>query len=45
MIRLNFDDHEDLIRDISLIEEGAVKRVRMAHIIFLGAHCTNGVFN
>jgi starch phosphorylase len=42
-VRQNFYDQESLIRDISLIEEGEVKRVRMAHITFLGAHCTNGV--
>jgi len=42
-IRAHYSDDEELIRNISIIEEGAVKRVRLANITFLGARCTNGV--
>jgi len=31
------------LREVSLIEEGEEKRVRMAHLAFLGCHCVNGV--
>jgi len=31
------------LRDMSLIEEGPVKRVRMAHLALVGSHTVNGV--
>ncbi len=31
------------IRDMSIIEEGPVKRVRMAHLAIIGSHSVNGV--
>jgi starch phosphorylase len=36
------DDHERL-RRMSLIEEGATKQVRMAHLAVVGSHSVNGV--
>ncbi|OPJ75384.1 hypothetical protein AV530_000480 [Patagioenas fasciata monilis] len=35
-------DHERL-RRMSLVEEGAVKRINMAHLCIVGAHAVNGV--
>ncbi len=32
-----------LIRELSLVEEGEVKRFKMAHLAVLGSHCVNGV--
>jgi glycogen phosphorylase len=32
-----------LLANVSLIHENADKRVRMAHLAFLGSHCVNGV--
>ncbi|WP_286784290.1 MULTISPECIES: glycogen/starch/alpha-glucan phosphorylase [Pseudomonas] len=38
------DIHDfDLLRSISLIEEGNGRRVRMGNLAFLGSHCVNGV--
>ena len=34
---------EDRLRRMSLIEEGAAKHVRMAHLAIVGTHSTNGV--
>jgi starch phosphorylase len=34
---------DELIRDLSIVEEGEVKRVKMAHLAVLGAHTINGV--
>jgi starch phosphorylase len=31
------------LADVSLVEEDGDKRVRMAHLAFLGSHCVNGV--
>ena len=33
----------DILADVSLIQENGEKRVRMAHLAFLGSHCVNGV--
>jgi starch phosphorylase len=33
----------DLLRRVSLIEEGDTKRVRMAHLAIIGSHSVNGV--
>jgi glycogen phosphorylase len=34
---------DDLLRRVSLIEEGDEKRVRMAHLAIVGSHAVNGV--
>jgi starch phosphorylase len=34
---------EDLVRRVSLIQEGPERRVRMAHLAVVGSHSTNGV--
>ncbi len=41
-IRLNSAGNE-LIRELSIVEEGEVKRVKMAHLAVLGSHAINGV--
>jgi starch phosphorylase len=33
----------EFLADVSLVEESGHKRVRMAHLAFLGSHCVNGV--
>ncbi len=38
-----FPDEEELIPRLSLIEEGAEKKVRMAHLACVGSHSINGV--
>ncbi len=38
-----YPDEPDLIDRLSLIEEGAVKKVRMAHLAIVGSHSVNGV--
>ncbi len=40
--RAGCDDAEFLAR-VSLVQENGDKRVRMAHLAFLGSHCVNGV--
>jgi len=42
-VRRKFPGDEDLVRRVSLIEEGAVRKVRMAHLAIVGSHSTNGV--
>ncbi|CAA6605314.1 glycogen phosphorylase [Rhodospirillaceae bacterium LM-1] len=42
-VRLRFPGDEDLIRRVSLIDEDHGRRVRMAHIAFVGSHAVNGV--
>ena len=38
------DIHDaELLRSVSLIEEGHGRRVRMGNLAFLGSHCVNGV--
>jgi starch phosphorylase len=36
-------DDPEFLANISLVEENGDKRVRMAHLAFLGSHCVNGV--
>ena len=33
----------DFLAGVSLVHENGDKRVRMAHLAFLGSHCVNGV--
>ncbi|MDY0152229.1 MAG: glycogen/starch/alpha-glucan phosphorylase [Candidatus Cloacimonas sp.] len=42
-IRLNFTVDEQLIRNVSIIEEEPLKSVRMANLAIIGSHSINGV--
>jgi starch phosphorylase len=42
-VRSRYPGDEGRVQRISLIEEGAVKHVRMANLAIVGAHSTNGV--
>ena len=42
-VRKKFPGDEDLVARVSLIEEGAVRKVRMANLAIVGSHSTNGV--
>ena len=43
MVRLRHPGQPELLRRVSLIEEGAQRKVRMAHLAVVGSHHTNGV--
>ena len=43
MVRLRHPGQPDLLRRMSLIEEGPQRKVRMAHLAVVGSHHTNGV--
>jgi starch phosphorylase len=42
-VRSRFPNDEGRVARVSLIEEGAPKKVRMAHVAVVGSHSTNGV--
>jgi glycogen phosphorylase len=42
-VRVWFPDDEDLVEELSIIEEGDEKRVRMANLACIGSHAINGV--
>ncbi|HEV7135509.1 MAG TPA: glycogen/starch/alpha-glucan family phosphorylase, partial [Steroidobacteraceae bacterium] len=42
-VRRRWPGDEGRVQRVSLIEEGAVKQVRMAHLAVVGSHNTNGV--
>ena len=42
-VRTRFPGDEGRVERVSLIEEGPVKQVRMAHLAIVGSHSTNGV--
>lgn len=42
-IRLGKNMGDNLIRDLSIIEEGEVKWVKMGHLLILGSHTVSGV--
>jgi glycogen phosphorylase len=42
-VRKKYPGDEDKVSRISLIEEGPVRRVRMANLAIVGSHSTNGV--
>ena len=42
-VRTWFPDDEELISELSIIEEGAEKKVRMANLACIGSHAINGV--
>ena len=42
-VRQNYSTDPDVIRDLSLIEEGEVKRIRLANLAVMGSFSVNGV--
>lgn len=42
-VRSWYPGNEQLVREVSLIEEGEDKKVRMAHLACVGSHAVNGV--
>jgi starch phosphorylase len=42
-VRARFPGDEERVRRVSLIEEGAERKVRMANLAIVGSHSTNGV--
>jgi starch phosphorylase len=42
-VRARYPGDEDRVARVSLIEEGAPRQVRMAHLAIIGSHSTNGV--
>ncbi|MCF7943039.1 MAG: glycogen/starch/alpha-glucan phosphorylase [Spirochaetia bacterium] len=40
---VHFTDHTENIRDVSIIEEGSPRQIRMANLSIIGTHSTNGV--
>jgi glycogen phosphorylase len=42
-VRVRFPGDEQRVRNMSLIEEGAERKVRMANLAIVGSHSTNGV--
>ena len=42
-VRTRFPGNEERVRRVSLVEEGAVKKIRMANLAVVGTHSTNGV--
>jgi starch phosphorylase len=42
-VRTRFPGDEGRVQRVSLIEEGSVRQVRMAHLAIVGTHSTNGV--
>jgi glycogen phosphorylase len=42
-VRVRFPDDEERVQRISLVEEGAQQKIRMANLAIVGSHSTNGV--
>jgi starch phosphorylase len=42
-VRMRFPGDEERVRRMSLLEEGPVRQVRMAHLAVVGSFCVNGV--
>nr|AAO86575.1 glycogen phosphorylase [Tritrichomonas foetus] len=42
-LRYNYHADDEMIRDLSIIEEGCEKKVRMANLAVIGSHKVNGV--
>ncbi|MFH1487705.1 MAG: glycogen/starch/alpha-glucan phosphorylase [Pseudomonadota bacterium] len=42
-VRVRFPDRPELPAELSLIQEGNLRRVRMAHLAIVGSHAVNGV--
>ncbi len=43
MVALQYPGDRNRLRDMSIIEEGPIKKVRMAHLAIVGSHSVNGV--
>jgi glycogen phosphorylase len=42
-VRSNHPNEPDLAVELSLVQEGSVRRIRMAHLAIVGSHAVNGV--
>src|SRR5271166_4150419 len=42
-VRIRYPGDEERVRRVSLIEEGAERKIRMANLAIVGSHSTNGV--
>jgi len=42
-VRSRWPGNEELVKSVSLVEENAGRRIRMANLAFVGSHSTNGV--
>eukprot|EP01129_Flabellula_baltica_P012092 TRINITY_DN5405_c0_g1_i1.p1 TRINITY_DN5405_c0_g1~~TRINITY_DN5405_c0_g1_i1.p1 ORF type:complete len:905 (-),score=220.09 TRINITY_DN5405_c0_g1_i1:50-2764(-) len=42
-IRQEYGEDPDLLRDLSIVEEGSTKKIRMANLAIIGSHHVNGV--
>src|ERR1700722_17050650 len=42
-VRARFPDDEGRVARVSLVEEGPVRKIRMANLAIVGSHSTNGV--
>ncbi len=42
-VRAKFPDNDSRVRSVSLVEEGAERKIRMANLAIVGSHSTNGV--
>jgi starch phosphorylase len=42
-VRAHFPGDEGRVQRVSLVEEGAQRKIRMAHLAIVGSHSTNGV--
>ena len=42
-VRARFPDDDPRVRAVSLVEEGAERKIRMANLAIVGSHSTNGV--
>jgi starch phosphorylase len=43
MVRLRYPGKPEMLEKLSLIQEGGVRKVRMAHLAVVGSHMVNGV--
>ena len=43
MVKLDYPDDESRLQAMSIIEEGPVQMIRMAHLAIIGSHSVNGV--
>jgi len=42
-VRVSFPGNNEILQSVSLVEEGASRKVRMANLAIVGSHSTNGV--